>query len=182
MKGVQFSEAELASMRSFYQAELDQTVRKLQHLKGILDKLDGASHIEITIGNETRISSSIAIAEPTAEVDDMETAEEEAPRKRKKKRGPKPVWGNFVLKRLRQVERPLTYRDLVDDAMAFMKLPEEKRKATRLAILNTSFRLRNLQNKINTHSVKGKKEVYVGLSKWFEENGNLSKDYVKRIR
>jgi len=180
---VQFSDSDLLEMKQFYRNELDATLRKLEHLRNVLARLEG-NHpsVEVTISS----SSSVAVTTPAPVIgnyiDEEEDFDETEPkRKRKKKRGPKPVWGNFILKRLRQLERPITYQELTEDAMAFMKLDESKLESTRLAILNSSFRLRKVHKKIDTHHVKGRKAVYVGLSKWFEE-GELSSSYVKRIK
>jgi len=163
MSIVKLNEEEVREMRIFYQEEMHRTERKLEHLKAMLAKL----------GVETSSKPS----------DPSETVSAETPRKRtrKKKRGPKPVWGAFILKRLRQLERPVTYEDLIGDAMIFFKADESKRKKIRQSIINSAFRLRTVQGKINTHNVKGQREVVVGLSKWFDEEGNLLPEYEKRI-
>jgi hypothetical protein len=164
MSIVKLNEEEVREMRSFYQEELHRTKRKLEHLESMLQKL--------TKG-EKSADTSDAIASQEGEVPQK--------RKRRKKRGPKPIWGAFILKRLRQLEKPVTYEELIDDAMIFFKADESKRKKIRQSIINSAFRLRTIQGKINTHSVKGKREVYVGLRKWFDEDGNLLPEYARRI-
>jgi len=184
MKKPSFSESELATMRQFYQNEMAATVAKLEHLQSVLAKLEGNSpSYEIKINKDVSASSTAALDVSIDEDEDGSTVPV-APivKKRHKKRGPKPIWGTFIIKRLRQLERPVTYADLIDDAMAFKKVPDTKRKATRDAIMNSAFRLRNIQGKINTYRKKGKKEVFVGLAKWFDTDGNLIADYAKRIR
>jgi hypothetical protein len=103
-------------------------------------------------------------------------------RRRSKKRGPKSVWGNFILRRLRQADRPVSYAEMIRDAMVLHNLPESKRKNARASILNAAFRLRAIHEKIDTVGEDGKKEKYLVMSKWLDENKSLLAPYDERYR
>ena len=77
---------------------------------------------------------------------------------RPKKRGPKSVWGNFILRRLRQCDRPLSYSELVRDAMVLNNIPADREKNAKASVLNAAFRLRNTLKKIDTVGLPGKKK------------------------
>jgi len=100
---------------------------------------------------------------------------------RKKKPGPKGTWTNYIMKRLRQVQRPITYDDLIHDAMLNFNKSKEELEKVRQAIMNSAFRLRKKQGKVQTYRKPGSKEKYIGLRKWFDEQGNLLEEYKKKI-
>jgi len=172
MKTLHLPEEELIKMQKFYEEELSKTILKLSHIKNVLNELGSdTTNIEINI-TKPELSSS-APAKDLSEV----------PQARKhKKSGPKSIWGNFIIKRLRQLEKPVPYSELVDDAMIYFKIPTGKYKNVKQSILNSAFRLRNLHHKIDTYGEKGKKEKFVGLKKWFDSDGHLKKEYKEKIR
>ena len=117
--------SELQQIKSFYEQERIQLAAKLRHVDEVIARLGG---------------SSMAMAEPApAAVSDApakrgpgrprKAASDSKAKKagRPKKRGPKSVWGNFILRRLRQCDRPLSYSELVRDAMVLNNIPAERR-------------------------------------------------------
>ena len=84
------------------------------------------------------------------------------------------------MKRLRQLDRPVTYDELTDEIMTFSKLPEDKRNSTKQAVVNVIFRLRNRDKKLDTFSV-GTREKYIALKSWFENPGEIKKEYKNKI-
>ena len=84
------------------------------------------------------------------------------------------------MKRMRQLDKPVTYDELTDEIMTFSKLPPEKRESTKQAVVNVVFRLRNRDGKLDTFSI-GTREKYIALKGWFDEPGVISKDYAARI-
>lgn len=174
MNTFSLSEEEMAEMIQFYEEELEKTVRRLEHIKNTLNKLEpGVMDIEIHV----KAGSLSSLKKKTGEK--KETTEKKT--KHKKKPGPKAIWGNYILKRLRQLDRPVTYTELIQDALLFFKLPPSKKNAVRQAIMNSAFRLRNKQNKVHTFRKKGTKEKYIGLKKWFNADGNLVPEYRKKL-
>jgi hypothetical protein len=178
MKNIKLSDADIAGMKLHYQEELEKTLRKLEHIKNTLEALGEAGIIEINVGKLSARKN----AKPDENEQDAsnENNEELAPQKEHKKRGPKSLWGTLVLKRMRQLDKPISYEDLTDEIMAFSKLPAEKRNATKQAIINVTFRLRNQEGKIDTVS-SGSREKLLALRSWFESPGVLKKEYASKI-
>ncbi len=174
METFKLSGTELEAMKAFYQEELSKTINKLQHLKSVLNQL-GGSNIEINISGGATGSTESASDSSYSSLKSVE----ESP-KSGKKRGPKSIWGSFILKRLQQLDRPLTYNELVDEAMVFFKLNESKRQTVINAINNSAFRLRKNSNRVDTFS-SGGREKFVALKSWFEEPGKIKKEYEKKI-
>ena len=99
-----------------------------------------------------------------------------------KKRGPKSVWGTFILKRLRARNRPMSYDELIADAMSIHKIPEARMNSAKASILNSAFRLRTVHGKIVTVGRPGKKEKLVVLTKWLEASGVLKAEHAKSFK
>ncbi len=176
MSDLSLSKEEKADMTQFYEEELDKTVKRLEHIKNMLEKLEpGAISVDIKVkGVPATLSKTRATTKKTAGAASKKS-------KRKKKPGPKAIWGNYILKRLRQLDRPVTYSELIQDALLFFKLPVAKKNIVRQAVMNSAFRLRNKQNKVKTFRKEGTKEKYIGLNKWFDNEGNLLPEYKKKI-
>ncbi len=170
------SKEEKAEMIQFYEEELDKTVRRLEHIKSVLEKLEPGS-VSIDVHVEAEIKS-VGKTKTYTEKKELSAQKKS---KRKRKPGPKAIWGNYILKRLRQLDRPVTYSELIQDALLFFKLPPTRKDTVRQAIMNSAFRLRNKQDKVNTFRKKGTKEKYIGLKKWFDAEGKLLSEYLKKI-
>ncbi len=163
-------------MLQFYEEELVKTVSRLEHIKKMLEKLaPGAVTIDVQVKNDLKIAGKTK----TTSVRKSPATPKKS--KRKKKPGPKAIWGNYIIKRLRQLDRPITYTELIQDALLFFKLPVSKKEVVRQAIMNSAFRLRNKQGKVTTFRKKGSKEKYIGLKKWFDKDGQLLPEYQKKI-
>ncbi|MGB1481619.1 MAG: hypothetical protein ACPG66_09640 [Flavobacteriales bacterium] len=96
-----------------------------------------------------------------------------------KKRGPKSVWGAFIQKRLRARNRPMSYEELIDDAMSIYKIPENRKESAKASILNSAFRLRTVHGKIVTLGRPGKRDKMVVLTKWLDKGGALKPEYAQ---
>lgn len=185
MTSLKLNDTELAEMRQFYQEELSKTLNKLQHIKKVLDQLgETQQRIEINI-EQTRTSSestahSKSIDNLVEEDSKADSAEEIPAKKVKQKSGPKSFWEPLIMKRIRQLNRPLSYDELVQELMVFTKIPSEKRPNVKQAVTNVIFRLRNRDKKLDTFSMGGR-EKYIGLKSWFDENYKIKKEYKKLI-
>ena len=169
MKTIKLPESEILEMKQFYQEEYDRLARRLQHIRIILghlgieiEKNDSAELKPQTISIRSEESSSTTVI------------------KRKKKAGRKSKWELLIMKRLRQLGKPVTYDELTDEIMTFAKLPESKRTSTKQAVVNVIFRLRNRDKKLDTFSV-GTREKYIALKSWFEKPGEIKKEYAAKI-
>lgn len=172
MKNVEFSEGHLAEMRQFYSEELDKTVKRLQHIKSVLEQLGD---------NSTSISIQIASSKQKSTTEATTTGESTTTTGARKRPGRKSMWEGLIVKRLRQLDRPVTYDELTDEIMLFSKLPEEKRINTKQAIVNVIFRMRGRNEKLDTFSI-GSREKYIALKQWFESPGEIKKEYRDKIK
>lgn len=170
------SRQELDEMKLAYEQEYVKLKHRLEHVGTMLHKLgsnvpEGSSASSISV----RPASKTKLSYPAE-------SEEYGRRRRRKKRGPKSVWGNFILRRLRQADRPISYAEMIRDAMVIHNLPEAKRKNARASILNSAFRLRAIHGRIETVGEEGKKEKYLVLSKWLNPEGKLEGPYAEKYQ
>ena len=84
------------------------------------------------------------------------------------------------MKRMRQLDKPVTYDQLTEEIMLFNKIPHEKKSGTRQAIVNLVFRLRTRDHKLDTFSM-GTREKYIALKNWFDSPGKIKKDYAAKV-
>jgi len=174
---VLLSKQEMDDLRNGYEREYVDLKIRLDHISSVLKRLGS----DLSSVHDRRPIASA----PKARLDrayDYDDEDGKQKRRRRKKRGPKSVWGNFILRRLRQADRPISYAEMIRDAMVLHNLPESKRKNARASILNSSFRLRAIHGRIDTVGEDGKKEKYLVLSKWIDENGRLIAPYDERYR
>lgn len=173
MDTLKLSAEEREAMKSFYQEERSKILSRLNHVQGMLEKIgDTSLNIEINLSGA---------APSRFQAEETVTHTESKPKQRKgKKRGPKSVWGSFILKRLQQLDKPLTYSELVEEAMVFFKLEENRRQTVINAINNSAFRLRKNSERIDTFSAGGR-EKHVALVSWFDDSGKISKEYLKKV-
>ena len=176
MSTINFNDAEITEMRQFYQEELNTTLRKLQHIKKILERLGSSHQIEINIGGGQSDVPQASFLEPKQASLPADISKGSHSRSRRKKTGPKSMWEPLILKRMRQLNRPLSYDELTQEIMVFAKIPSEKKASVKQAITNVIFRLRNRDKKLDTFSL-GSREKYIALRSWFDEAGDLKKEY-----
>ena len=162
MVKIDFSSKEIASIKKRYSQERRRLVEELSHVEWMLAKLgeespSGPAGVEAAKGL---------------------TAKGLLP----KKRGPKSVWGTFIQKRLRARNRPMSYDELIADAMSIHKIPVARKEKAKASILNSAFRLRTVHGKITTVGRVGKKDKMVVLTKWLEDSGALKPEYAKSFK
>ncbi|KKL14296.1 hypothetical protein LCGC14_2517150 [marine sediment metagenome] len=175
MASLNLSDTELSEMKDFYREELDRTEKRLVHIKGILTQL-GGNKLSLPVKTGPT-STGKRRGRPPKKIQATESVE--AP-KIKKKPGRKSQWEAVILKRLRQLNKPVTYDELTDEIMVLSKLSANKRTSTKQAIVSVVFRLRNRDEKLDTFSV-GKKEKYIALKQWFDKPGEIKKEYSKKV-
>ncbi len=173
MVELKLNDEKKAEMTRFYEEELDKTVLRLRHIAEMLQTLDPTSeHLKVK-----ELEGVLALTEAAR----PKRSSGKKKSTRKKKPGPKGTWTNYIMKRLRQVQRPITYEDLIHDAMLSFNKPKEELEKVRQAVMNSAFRLRKKQGKVLTYRKPGSKEKYIGLRKWFDETGTLLEEYKKKI-
>jgi len=166
-------------MKQFYLEEYERTEKKLQHIKNVLTRLGvteqdlftGIPQMQADLAGKTRTGQGQPAARKSPGTSTV---------RKSKKTGRKSKWELLIMKRMRQIDRPVTYDELTDEIMTFSKLPESKRKSTKQAVVNVIFRLRNRDQKLDTFSI-GTREKYIALKSWFEKPGEIKKEYAAKI-
>ncbi|MEQ9188721.1 MAG: hypothetical protein RLP15_13385 [Cryomorphaceae bacterium] len=167
---MQFSSEEVKAMKAFYEQELSSTLERLKHIQGVLTKIGGSQiSVEINLGSTASRPNQAS----------AKTVKKTTKAKRGAKRGPKSIWGNFVMKKLKELDKPLTYEELIEEAMKFANVPPENAQKIRQSIINVTFRLRTNDRKIDTFS-KGSRIKYVALKSWFDDQGKIDPAYAKK--
>ena len=172
---VTFGASELQSIKSFYEQERIQLVAKLQHVDEVIARLGGSVIAVADSAPAPKPTAKRGPGRPRKATTDTKAKKAGRP----KKRGPKSVWGNFILRRLRQCDRPLSYSELVRDAMVLNNIPADREKNAKASVLNAAFRLRNTLKKVDTVGLPGKKEKFLVLASWVESEGKLKAPYDK---
>jgi hypothetical protein len=160
--------ADLTAIRAYYEKERNDLLVKLQKIDQVFSAL-GAGEGRVPSNAPVKLR----VSKPTTEA--------AGKRGRPKKRGPKSVWGDFIMRRLRQSDRPLSYNELIRDAMIMHNLPDGKLKEARSSILNATFRLRTVAGKIDTKGIEGRKERFIVLTTWLAEGGDLMPAYQEKF-
>ena len=155
---MELSAREIKDMVSFYQDEKLRLNAKLKHVDALLRKLQG---------NNVDSESGVLLTRTGTKA---------------KKRGPKSVWGKFILEQLDVAQRPMTYKELMDIAMDTHGYDKSKYANVRASILNSAFRLRAIAGKVTTIGELGKKEKFIVSTKWLDEKGRLPKAHVKWLK
>jgi len=162
----------LEHIKLHYTEEYQKTLRKLKELETVLQEL---SQVDISVLDVDNISS-IGNIETTDNENISQATSGIVPKrsykKRAKKRGRKSIWGEFVLKRLKAINRPLTYDALANHALVTMGLQQSEYDKTRKSLIAAVFQLRNKQQKVHTANKTGTRDKYVLLSKWTDGSGN----------
>ncbi|MDA0728448.1 MAG: hypothetical protein O3B70_00125 [Bacteroidetes bacterium] len=158
MSHIEFNAQEISALRLHFSEEKAKLESQLVHVELMLEKLGGAVAVK-----RRRTLGMTAAGEPP------------------KKRGPKSVWGAFIVKRLRARNRPMSYEELIDEAMTIHKISENRRNSAKASILNGAFRLRTVHGKVVSVGRPGKKEKMLALSKWLEQDGSLKPEFAKEF-
>lgn len=166
MSRVKFTAQMEKDMFAFYTEEKIRLEAKLSHVNKVLSKFNSGA-----VSIETSTTTKAVASKPASKSSE-----------KKKRRGPKSKWGKFIVNRLRARQKPMSYEELIDDAISINKMPADKHAAARASILNSAFRLRTVHGKIVTVGRSGRKEKLIVLTKWLDEEGNLQQPYAKQFK
>lgn len=155
---MELNSKEVEEMISFYQDEKLRLSAKLKHVDLFLRKLQG---------NKFDSESGVLLTRTGSKA---------------KKRGPKSVWGKFILEQLEQAQRPMSYKELMDIAMKTQGHGQSKLPNVRASILNSAFRLRAIAGKVTTVSEFGRKEKFIVATHWLDEKGQLPKAQIMWLK
>jgi hypothetical protein len=155
---MELNSKEVKEMIAFYEDEKVHLNAKLKHVDAMLRKLQG---------NNIDSESGVLLTRTGTKA---------------KKRGPKSVWGKFILEQLEKAQRPMTYKELMDIAMQTYGYDQSKFPNVRASILNSAFRLRAIAGKVTTIGELGKKEKFIVSTKWLDEKGKLPDAHIKWLK
>jgi hypothetical protein len=180
MSNIQFDDATLSRIKLFYQEEYTKALSRALELRKVLEQMDGVETEDVLSGQADLANNVISIGANSAE-EKPKKAKKKSNAGRKKKRGPKPVWSNFIMRRLKSTQTPLTYDDMTNHAIAIKNISPQDFDKTRTSIVSAAFRLRNREDRIDTHAEKGDRTKYMGLKDWFEREGKLKEEWRSKI-
>ena len=155
---MELNDKEVKDTIAFYQEEKLILHAKLKHIETMLRKLQG---------NNLDSESGVLLTRKGTKA---------------KKRGPKSVWGKFILEQLEGHQRPMTYKELMDSAMKIYGYDQSKFSNVRASILNSAFRLRAIAGKVTTIGELGKKEKFIVSTKWLDDKGKLPQAQIKWLK
>jgi len=90
-------------------------------------------------------------------------------------------WGNFILHKLKSLDRPLTYEEIIGEAVvAFGNAASKDPDGPAKSVFSTVYRLRQ-SGLLGTEKIPGKTHKYIALKSWFTPGGKLKKEYVDRV-
>tara|TARA_Y100000589_G_scaffold114384_1_gene108663 strand:- start:82 stop:642 length:561 start_codon:yes stop_codon:yes gene_type:complete len=161
MSNLKFTKKEIKKFIDHYTSEKNELEKKLNHVNEMLAKLSGNVVISTSKDTEEKLTAKGEIA---------------------KKRGPKSVWGKFITNRLRARKKPMSYDELIDDAMSLHKISDERKANARASILNAAYRLRTVSGEITTVGRKGRKEKLIVRTSWLNTDGSLQEPYAKEFK
>jgi len=154
---MEFSTEETSSILKFYSVQKNRLVGELKHVDQMLRKLKGESQDKETGVLLTQTGS------------------------KARKRGPKSVWGKFILEQLNEKNQPLRYNDLIALAMAVKGSGAKEHSKVRASILNSAFRLRAIHGRIVTVGEDGKKDKFIVSRNWVDDDGYIRKSDLKYL-
>jgi hypothetical protein len=155
---MELSDQDVKDVKKFYERQRNRLLGEMSHINLMLKKLAG---------------------EAEGDLEDLQNNYRDliGPRKR----GPKSVWGNFIINRLKKVARPMTYSELINDAMRLHDLDDSKEPSARASILNSAFRLRTIHGRIESLAQAGRKQKHLILTSWLDNDGHLISPYMEEF-
>ena len=154
---MELSKLETESILKFYSEQKNRLVGELKHVDQMLRKLKGQDQDKETGVLLTQTGS------------------------KARKRGPKSIWGKFILEQLNEKNRPLRYNDLIAIAMEAKGSGADDHPKVRASILNSAFRLRAIQGRIITVGEDGKKDKFIVSRNWVDDDGHIRKSDLKYL-
>jgi hypothetical protein len=88
-----------------------------------------------------------------------------------------PKWEAFILRKLKSLDKPLSYRDIISEASDLFGIHTEKEVTNALKVVFSTVHRMRAQNQLETIRLEGQREKFVVLRSWCTENGKLKKSY-----
>lgn len=178
------TQSSLQKIKLHYTEEYNKTLSKLKELEAVLMELGDidVSSIDLPVVKNREDVGVVdtQTSRPKSSGEQKEPVKR-AYKKRSKKRGRKSVWGEFILKRLKSTQKPLSYDDLANHAIVIMKLDKSDFEKVRKSIIGAVFSLRTKQEKVSTISKDGTRNKYVLLKSWVDEKNKMLPEFKDKL-
>lgn len=176
------SKVSLQKIKLHYTEEYHKTLSKLKELEAILLDLET---VDITPNDVPNVLQT-QVEQLESSTDVKLNSLEEKPKKRSykkrsKKRGRKSIWGDFILKRLKSTQKPLSYDDLANHAIVIMKLDKNDFSKIRKSIIGAVFSLRTKQEKVVTIPKDGTRNKFVLLTSWVDKKNKMLPEFKNKL-
>lgn len=90
-------------------------------------------------------------------------------------------WNDFILETITSKNSLMLASSLTRAALEKFQIPNSDRDRVRMAISTTLTKMANKDKVLRTHSQKGLRGAFFGLKDWFNEKGELSNEYKKKL-
>ena len=90
-------------------------------------------------------------------------------------------WNDFIIETIKSKNSLMLASSLTQAALEKFQIPNSDRDRVRMAISTTLTKLANKDKVLRTHSEKGLRGAFFGLSTWFNDKGNLNNEYKKKL-
>ncbi|MDD2279753.1 MAG: hypothetical protein PHD06_01720 [Bacteroidales bacterium] len=190
MKKISFTKSEVQNLRDIYQDELNKAIKRIEHLSAVLEKIDAnfeapavpvIEEIKKTIAKPV-VSPVKKSAKKISPKPKLEQAKPAVTRKKRKpiKRGSgksKIQWNDFVLDTIAKIKKPVKSSDLTNEAVVAFKAKEADVPRLKQAVSVALSKLVTTEKKLIAKKLEGSREKMYGLKEWYDDKGNLLKDF-----
>lgn len=90
-------------------------------------------------------------------------------------------WNDFINETLKTKDSLMLASSITQAALEKFEIPASDRDRVRMAISTTLTKMANKDKVLNTYSQPGIRGAFFGLAKWFNDKGELSNDYKKKL-
>jgi hypothetical protein len=146
MTTIDFTNEQVEELISFYKLELEKNIKRVIEIKGILAMLESTP----------KQSNKQVVQEIKPKKKIAETASVESNKNIK--------WSDSIIELLKEKQKPLPLKEIIKTLAIQKNIPKSDLKKTNYAIQQSIYRLRTINNKIQSTKIAGKKEKLFSLT------------------
>lgn len=190
MKKISFTNSEVQHLRDIYQDELNKAIKRIEHLSAVLEKIDAnfeSAAVPVIEEIKKAIAKPVILpvkksAKKISTKPKLEQAKPAVTRKKRKliKRGSgksKVQWNDFVLDTIAKIKKPVKSSDLTNEAVVAFKAKDVDVPRLKQAVSVALSKLVTTEKKLIAKKLDGSREKMYGLKEWYDDKGNLLKDF-----
>lgn len=153
MINIELTPQQVEELKNFYASELENIQRRADEIKGLLNKLD----TKPVVNTKPAITHDKVVPTPNL------TKQPEKSIKVKSRKTKNPNWRHFVLKTLKEQNKPLTSDEIIKLYYKQHNLDLPASQNSIMALSQALYRLRVKDNIVKSSKIKGKREKRYGL-------------------